>query len=62
MHSYYHLVPLVLSYFSVGYLSDSRYHLVILTGVVSGCITFNEAPHLAQKCGTGRSDNSVRAL
>jgi hypothetical protein len=22
VHSYYHLVPLVLSYFSVGYLSD----------------------------------------
>jgi hypothetical protein len=26
MHSYYHLVPLVLSYCSVGYLSDSIDH------------------------------------
>jgi hypothetical protein len=26
MHSYYHLVPLVLSYYSVGYLSESIGH------------------------------------
>jgi hypothetical protein len=26
MHSYYHLVPLVLNYCSVGYLSDSIDH------------------------------------
>jgi hypothetical protein len=26
VHSYYHLVPLVISYFSMGYLSDSIDH------------------------------------
>jgi hypothetical protein len=39
-----------------------RKHLVILVDVVSGCITFREAPHLAQKCGTCGSDSPVRAL
>jgi hypothetical protein len=36
--------------------------MVILPNVVSGCITFSEAPRLAQKCGTRRSDSLVRAL
>jgi hypothetical protein len=87
VHSYYHFVPLVPIYCSVGYLSDLidyfRYlsssdlpmlvcflvfhqlmmkRLVILTDVVSGCITFNEAPRLARKCGIHRSDSPVRAL
>jgi hypothetical protein len=39
-----------------------RKHLVILVNVISGCITFSEAPHLAWKCGTYRSDNPIRAL
>jgi hypothetical protein len=39
-----------------------RKHLVILADVVSGCITFSEAPCLAQKCGTHKSDSHVRAL
>jgi hypothetical protein len=36
--------------------------MVILADVVSGCIIFNEAPCLAHKCGTGRSDSPVRDL
>jgi hypothetical protein len=36
--------------------------LVILAEVVSGCITFSEAPRLAWKCGTHRSDSPIRAL
>jgi hypothetical protein len=40
----------------------TREHLVILTDVVFGCITFSEASRLAQKCGTRRSDNPVKAL
>jgi hypothetical protein len=40
----------------------ARKHLVMLADMVSGCITFNEAPHLAQKCGTYRSDSLVKAL
>jgi hypothetical protein len=39
-----------------------RKHLVILSDVVFGCITFSEVPRLAQKCGTCRSDSHVRAL
>jgi hypothetical protein len=39
-----------------------RKHLVILTDMVPGCITFSEAKHLAQKCGTHRSDSHVRTL
>jgi hypothetical protein len=39
-----------------------RKHLVILMDVVFGCITLGNAPRLAQKCGTRRSDSSVRAL
>jgi hypothetical protein len=39
-----------------------RKHLVILADVVSECITFSEAPHLARKCGTRRSDSLVRGL
>jgi hypothetical protein len=87
MHSYYYLVPLVLSYCSVGYLPDSidhsrylsssdlstlvcffvfhrlmRKHLVILTDVVFGCITFSEAPRLKRKCDIHMSDSPVRAL
>jgi hypothetical protein len=37
-------------------------HLTLLTDVVSGFKSFSEAPHLAQKCGTHRSDSPVRAL
>jgi hypothetical protein len=92
MHSYYHLVPLVCCYCSVGHLSDSvdyscssyltphslsalltlvcflifyrlmRNHLALLTDVVSEFKSFSEAPHLAQKCGTCRSDSPIRAL
>jgi hypothetical protein len=87
VHSYYHLVLLVLSYCFVGYLSNSidyshylsssdlpmlvcflvfrrlmRKHLVILGDMVSGCITFREAPCLETKGGTHRSDNPVRSL
>jgi hypothetical protein len=39
-----------------------RKHLVILADVVSDYITFSEAPCLAHKCGTRRSDSPVRAL
>jgi hypothetical protein len=39
-----------------------RKHLVILTDMVSECITFSEAPCLAWKCGTRRSDSPVGAL
>jgi hypothetical protein len=88
VHSYYHLVPLVCYYCSVGYLSDSvdyslsprsssglltlvcflifyqlmRKHLALLADLVSGFKSFSEAPRLAQKCGTCRSDSPVRAL
>jgi hypothetical protein len=37
-------------------------HLALLIDVVSGFKSFSEAPHLAQKCGTCRSDNHVRTL
>jgi hypothetical protein len=40
----------------------SRKHLVLLTDVVSGIKSFSDAPHLAWKCGTHRSDSHVRAL
>jgi hypothetical protein len=36
--------------------------MVILTDVVSGCITFSEAPRLARKYGTRRSDSPIQAL
>jgi hypothetical protein len=87
MHSYYHLVPLVHCYCSVGYLSDSidyshprsssglptlvcflvfnrltRKYLALLVDVVSRFKSFSEAPCLARKCGTHRSDSSVSAL
>jgi hypothetical protein len=39
-----------------------RKHLVIVMDVVSVCITFSEAPHLARKCSTRRSDSPIRAL
>jgi hypothetical protein len=39
-----------------------RKHLALLTDVVSGFKSFSEAPHLARKCGTRRSDSPVRAL
>jgi hypothetical protein len=35
--------------------------LVVLTNVVSGFNSFNEAPRLAWKCGTHRSEGPVRA-
>jgi hypothetical protein len=37
-------------------------HLTLLTDVVSGFKSFNEAPCLGQKYGTHRSDSHVRAL
>jgi hypothetical protein len=37
-------------------------HLALLTDVVSGFKSFSEAPCLARKCGTCRSDSLVRAL
>jgi hypothetical protein len=39
-----------------------RKHLVILVDVEFRCITFSDAPCLAQKYGTHRRDNPVRAL
>jgi hypothetical protein len=39
-----------------------RKHLALLTDVVSGFKFFSEAPCLAQKFGTLRSDSPVRAL
>jgi hypothetical protein len=39
-----------------------RKHLVLLADMVSGFKSFSEAPCLARKCGTHRSDNPVRAL
>jgi hypothetical protein len=37
-------------------------HLALLVDMVSGFKFFSEAPHLAQKCGTCRSDSPVRVL
>jgi hypothetical protein len=39
-----------------------REHFVLLTDMVSGFISFSEAPRLAWKCGTHRSDSPVRDL
>jgi hypothetical protein len=38
-----------------------RKHLALLTDVVSVFKSFSEAPCLARKCGTQRSDSHVRA-
>jgi hypothetical protein len=40
----------------------TRKYLALLADVVSGFKSFSEAPCLAQKCGTRRSDSPVRAL
>jgi hypothetical protein len=40
----------------------TRKHLALLADVVSGFKSFSEAPCLAWKCGTRRSDSPVRAL
>jgi hypothetical protein len=37
-------------------------HLTLLVDVVSRFESFSEAPRLAWKCGTRRSDSPVRAL
>jgi hypothetical protein len=37
-------------------------HLALLADVVSGFKSFSEAPRLAWKCGTHKSDSPVRAL
>jgi hypothetical protein len=37
-------------------------HLALLVDVMSGFQSFREAPRLAQKCGTRRSDSPIRAL
>jgi hypothetical protein len=39
-----------------------RKNLALLTDMVSGFKSFSEAPRLAQKCGTRRSDSPIRAL
>jgi hypothetical protein len=39
-----------------------RKHLALLMDVVSEFKSFSEAPHLAWKCGTHKSDSLVRAL
>jgi hypothetical protein len=40
----------------------TRKYLALLVDVVFGFKSFSEAPRLAQKCGTHRSDSLVRAL
>jgi hypothetical protein len=40
----------------------TRKHLALLMNVVSRFKSFSEAPRLARKCGTHRSDNPIRAL
>jgi hypothetical protein len=40
----------------------TRKHLDLLMNMVSGFKSFSEAPCLARKCGTRRSDSTVRAL
>jgi hypothetical protein len=40
----------------------TRKHLALLVDVVSGFKSFSEAPRLARKYITHRSDNPVRAL
>jgi hypothetical protein len=40
----------------------TRKHLVILMDMVSRLNAFSEAPCLAQKCGTHKSDSPIRAL
>jgi hypothetical protein len=42
--------------------SQMRKHLALLADVVSGFKSFSEAPRLARRCGTRRSDSSIRAL
>jgi hypothetical protein len=37
-------------------------HLALLADVVYGFKSLSEAPRVAQKCGTRRSDSHVRAL
>jgi hypothetical protein len=37
-------------------------HLALVTDMVSRFKTFSEAPGLAWKCGTHKSDSPVRAL
>jgi hypothetical protein len=37
-------------------------HLALLADVVSEFKSFSEAPRLARKCGTRRSDSPIRAL
>jgi hypothetical protein len=40
----------------------TRKYLALLMDVVYGFKSFSEAPHLARKCGTHKSDSHVRAL
>jgi hypothetical protein len=40
----------------------TRKHLALLADVASKFKSFSEAPRLARKCGTHKSDNPVRAL
>jgi hypothetical protein len=37
-----------------------RKQLVLLMDVLSGFKSFSDAPHLARKCGTHRSDSPIR--
>jgi hypothetical protein len=47
--------------FLVFYRPTGKY-LALLMDMVSGFKSFSEAPCLARKCGTHRSDSPVRAL
>jgi hypothetical protein len=47
--------------FLVFYRSTGKY-IALLANVVPGFKYFSEAPYLAQKCGTRKSDSLVRAL
>jgi hypothetical protein len=40
----------------------TRKNLALLTDMVSGFKSFSEAPRLARKCGTHKSDSPIRAL
>jgi hypothetical protein len=51
----------MLMYFLIFYQPTGK-HLSFLVDVVSRFKSFSEAPCLAQKCGTRRSDSPVRAL
>jgi hypothetical protein len=55
-HSYCHVVCFLVFYCPTGK------HLALLADVVFGFKSFSEAPRLARKCGTHKSDSPIRAL